>query len=436
MKASFYNIFFKDNDAIIGFNCLSGSMLKMNIDDYKLYERVCSGENILNADPEKFSFIDGLKKHKFLKDDDINELDIIKAEHYCRRFNPDTLNLTIAPTLNCNFNCPYCFEGKKPREYMTKETESNIIRYIESKAPTLRSIRVLWFGGEPTLALNQVFNISKGIMRIAEEYKIDYVAAMVTNGYLLTRDIAVKLKNHNVQSVTLTLDGPPEVHDARRSLRSGRGSFDVILNNIREIIDVIGVHILCIVDKENSGEVARLLDIIEENGLSKRVCLSLRPTQAYTSACMSVSHAAFDVKEFSELIKKYYSLFLDRGFNIKHFDPRTKANCCGGIGNTAIAIAPNGDIHYCNETINNSEEKIGNIAEPIKMSNNVIKWLSWDMFENEECRNCKVLPLCLGGCPYLTIVKDTGVSFENRCFTWKYNLEDILKIIYAKNKGV
>lgn len=436
MKASFYNIFFKDDDAVVGFNCLSCSMLKMGMEEYKLYDRVCSGENVDKSSPEVLSIIDELKEQRFLVDNDVDELDIVRVEHYRDRFDTDAFNVTIAPTLNCNFNCVYCLEGQKTKGFMTKETENNIIKYIEERASRFRSIRVLWFGGEPTLALEQVFNISKSIMRIAEKYKIDYVAAMVTNGYLLNREIALEFKKHNIESVTLTLDGPPEIHDRRRPLKSGKGTFDVILNNIREIVDIINVHVLCIVDKRNADNVTRLLDIFEENGLSKRIYLTPRPTQPLTSSCMSVSHIAYDIREFAELIKNIYPLLLDRGFNIRNLDPRTKHSKCGSIGNKGIAIAPNGDIHFCNESIYNAGERIGNVSEPIYMNNNAIKWLSWDPFEIEECRNCKILPMCMGGCPYLSVVKDTGVTFENRCFTSKYNLEDILKIIYKKKKGV
>ena len=32
---------------------------------------------------------------------------------------------------------------------------------------------------------------------------------------------------------------------------------------------------------------------------------------------------------------------------------------------------------------------------------NVFKWLAWDVFEREECLECDVLPICMGGCPFV-----------------------------------
>ena len=62
------------------------------------------------------------------------------------------MHLTIAPTMECNFNCFYCFETNKPKGKMTPEVMDSIIKYIESM-PSLEKIYLTWFGGEPLLAI-------------------------------------------------------------------------------------------------------------------------------------------------------------------------------------------------------------------------------------------------------------------------------------------
>jgi len=44
------------------------------------------------------------------------------------------------------------------------------------------------------------------------------------------------------------------------------------------------------------------------------------------------------------------------------------------------------------------------------------KWLSIDPFEDEVCRNCKFLPLCMGGCPHSRIIGGRGCLSDTRAF--------------------
>ena len=43
-----------------------------------------------------------------------HEEEYLKYKYYCgsKMFDNRSLSLTIAPTMMCNFDCPYCFEGK------------------------------------------------------------------------------------------------------------------------------------------------------------------------------------------------------------------------------------------------------------------------------------------------------------------------------------
>lgn len=54
-----------------------------------------------------------MKRGNFIIDDDYDELSVIKFNNYSGKFRNDYFNLTIAPTLQCNFTCPYCYEERK-----------------------------------------------------------------------------------------------------------------------------------------------------------------------------------------------------------------------------------------------------------------------------------------------------------------------------------
>jgi len=59
-------------------------------------------------------------------------------------------------------------------------------------------------------------------------------------------------------------------------------------------------------------------------------------------------------------------------------------------------------------------------VEARKMKMRHINWVTWNPFEFDECRECKVLPLCMGGCPYkYKALNNNSVD----CLTIKDNLE-------------
>ena len=79
---------------------------------------------------------------------------------------------------------------------------------------------------------------------------------------------------------------------------------------------------------------------------------------------------------------------------------------CQACGHNSVTIAPDGRILFCS----NSEEMeaIGLLSQSGKLiyknkqmhSQNISK----SLVDNEECRSCKELPLCMGGCEHYSIL--------------------------------
>jgi uncharacterized protein len=73
-----------------------------------------------------------------------------------------------------------------------------------------------------------------------------------------------QFKNLRLSFIQITLDGPQDVHDKRRPLKSGQGTFEKILTNIEENIDIMpNVSLRINVDKENVSRVNEILDELE-----------------------------------------------------------------------------------------------------------------------------------------------------------------------------
>src|SRR4029079_15816463 len=55
-------------------------------------------------------------------------------------------------------------------------------------------------------------------------------------------------------------------------------------------------------------------------------------------------------------------------------------------------------------------------------------WLRWTPFDNETCRNCKILPNCAGACAYKFVHSGShaGEAAILPCPSWKYNIRERL----------
>lgn len=214
MKASNYNFFIEhDDDSYLAYNSRSNSLAIIEKENFRKYsDFVLTGKEIDDS-----NLVEKLKEGYFLIDDDVDELKILRFQMYKDRMSEHTLSLTIAPTSDCNFRCVYCYEKKSIRKKsMTLEVEDAIIDLIKSVKTTISSMNVAWYGGEPLLRFDVIERLSKRIIQICKENNIQYFSSIVTNGYLLTPEIAKKLAEYQIKNIQVTLDGPKETHDKRR----------------------------------------------------------------------------------------------------------------------------------------------------------------------------------------------------------------------------
>lgn len=72
-----------------------------------------------------------LKKGQMLINRDENEVEMLKFQNHRARFDDSNLTLTIAPTMECNFVCPYCFEEGVRYRRMDKEVENQVVKIVK-----------------------------------------------------------------------------------------------------------------------------------------------------------------------------------------------------------------------------------------------------------------------------------------------------------------
>jgi uncharacterized protein len=87
------------------------------------------------------------------------------------------------------------------------------------------ALSLLLFGGEPLTNVDACARLLDRLSRIGP-----LRAGIVTNGTLLTPGVADRLRTLGLRWAQITVDGPPDQHDAVRTTRAGRATFDRIVD--------------------------------------------------------------------------------------------------------------------------------------------------------------------------------------------------------------
>lgn len=423
MKASHYTSVYalesRDKEKLI-FNARTLALALIENDKLDSYNAFCANGTPIQDE----KLLSDLKTGGFLLEDDVDEEAIIRHEQLSARYNTNQLSLVLAPTSNCNFRCVYCYERPVLRcSKMDEETQEAIVNYVKSVATHLDQLFITWYGGEPLLALDVIEALSKQFIDICEEHHINYGASIVTNGYLLNRDVVKKLNELRVHRYQITLDGKKEIHDVNRPLANGGGTFDVITKNLIDVKDIIpSVSLRINTGKHNVNDVQDIYKWVSENGLEEKVSPYLGKITSSgnddptTSMCLTTDEF---VLARINLVKQG----IDTAAGTFTFYPNPVRCYCGADNNSVYVIDSDGSLYKCWDDIGHKDLAVGNIKEGLNYSPTFFAYMQYSALDDDDCKNCPALPLCMGGCPHRRLFK-----LPDRCSEFKDHLKEFLLI--------
>ena len=313
MRESRYNVVLERDELTWIHNGLSGRTVALPGPDWSDALAFIGGDH---ARMPAVETLRDLTLARMFVNDDTDELAVLERRFRAGTSDRSAFALTIVTSLGCNFDCPYCFENK-PAAILDEETERLLLEVVDAQLPTIERFDVTWYGGEPLLAADRIDRLSEAFLERTRASEVTYTASIVTNGYLLTPDVARRLKTLGVNRVQITLDGPAEIHDRMRPLRNGRGTFDVVLENVVACADLIPISIRVNLDASNVGEYLRLLDLLVERGLAGRVSVNPGHIVAYPDQAGAPSetygHRCFTLPEFADVERDFLAAAYERG---------------------------------------------------------------------------------------------------------------------------
>lgn len=314
--------------------------------------------------------------------------------------NEAGIDSTILTTYSCNLACKYCYEsGVKENKIanLSKETSDRTIEWLDNFAmrKEVDKIFVDFYGGEPLLNTK----IMEYFMKRAKLSSYTYSFSAVTNGVFLTKELVSSFKPLGFSSVQITLDGPKEIHDQRRITKSGKGTFDVIFKNILDAVDDIGIGLSINKDRHNVNRIPEFLDILTDVGLKDKIVLAFNIVARAPCDLDHCREFIFTDEELSVSQSKLYKIASEKGFSIQH---RVDAGVCRSQHECNVVIDPFGDIYPCPATVGIDQFRAGNVIDPFhEFYKGWSKFVGAEPWDNDECKACEYLPLCLGGCRHV-----------------------------------
>jgi uncharacterized protein len=365
----------------------------------------------------------------------INEREEVKRRYRAGRANTHGLSLTIAPTISCNFGCSYCFQ-EHPKRTMSSSDVDALVAFAHRSLRPNTLLFVTWFGGEPLAAFHVIRGLAPRLRELAQSRGCRFRQTMISNGYLLTRDVVDWLGEHNdLEYIQITLDGPPSDHDARRPLANGRPTFDRILANVVSAAERLTVVIRVNVDRRNVDGLNALIERLIDAGLRGRVGLYLGHTEAYTEVCSSVHQHALSREEFAAAEVRFRFALMQRGWfgQVSVPKPAVGGLCIADNPNGHV-LAPGGLAFKCWNEVAESAEVASSVLQPegtlSTLSERGRMWRDFDPFFHSPCATCRVQPLCRGGCPWESMKNDS--ESPGHCTTYRFNIEDVLRLVHLE----
>lgn len=157
-------------------------------------------------------------------------------------------------TYQCNLRCKHCYEnaGGEDRPELSTQEAKQVLDAL-SKIAGIGLPALSLSGGEP-LMRKDFFEIAAYAQK-----RIGYVS-VASNGTLITRDNAKRLRDVGVDYVEISIDGAtPQVHDEFRCIH---GSFERAMAGVRNCVEEgIDTCIATVLHRDNLCELDRLIEL-------------------------------------------------------------------------------------------------------------------------------------------------------------------------------
>jgi radical SAM protein with 4Fe4S-binding SPASM domain len=313
--------------------------------------------------------------------------------------HPTLRNLFLEVTLRCNARCEHCGSScgdKIPKDEISAEELKKALDDINEHYGA-SNVFLTITGGEP-LMRKDLFDILKYARSLG------YSWGMATNAMLITEQTIEKIKETEMFSVSISLDGLKETHE---NFRKVPGSFEKVMKAIdmlKEVPSLEHLQITTVANKKNLNELEDIYQLLLDKGIKEWRVMNVDPIGRanLSDGVLLDREGLIYMLNFIKEKRREGKMVVD--FSCSHYLGLKYEgilrplvfNC--GAGLYIGSILSNGDICVCPNARN---KKL--IQGNIKTDSFVDVWDNkFEIFRkkrittNEKCKNCKSFKYCRG----------------------------------------
>ncbi|MDD3032346.1 MAG: radical SAM protein [Candidatus Pacebacteria bacterium] len=297
-------------------------------------------------------------------------------------------------TERCNLCCTHCYKEEKliKEEISTSQVFEILGKYYDQLDAwnfDKSNNKISLTGGEPFIR-EDIWDILENCYQHRE--KITY--GFLSNGTLITEEVASKLKDLHVAYVQVSLEGLQEINDQIR----GRGSFEKAIRGLKFLIkNNISTSISTTVTTKNLNEVPKLINLTKELGVSGIGIRRLVPI----GMGKKMENLMITPQQTRELFQYVLGknkrnigvgcekgLFAQEGRSVGGF-------CCTGYN--TLSVLPNADVYPCRRLPILSGNLLKDNFEDILKNSKPLRELRNLNNINKKCQSCPYFNECFGG---------------------------------------
>jgi len=328
---------------------------------------------------------------------------------------PPVHAISLAIAQKCNLGCTYCYaqqgEFGGAAKDMEMENANRAVDLLVNGASPGARLNLAFLGGEPLVNRRVLQATTRRAVGMARERGVTLNFSITTNGTLLTAADADFFEEHGF-AVTVSLDGPREVHDAQRPFKGGQGSFDRIMERLQPLLA-----------RQRRMQVSARVTVTPRN-MALRATLDEFVAAGFHSVGFSpmLSAPTGDGELQADDLEVMLGEMIDCGHEFERHAAAGRrypfANMVNamreiqrgthrpypcGAGAGYLGVSADGDLAACHRFVGDEAGALGSLAAGIDEGRRALWLADRHVHRQEPCTQCWARYMCGGGCHHEVI---------------------------------
>lgn len=364
-------------------------------------------------------------------EDEISLIEDLDAQPEPEPALPHQPTLIMKSTRLCNLRCTYCNAWAEGRDQqMTFEVLARTIHGL-LRDPGVVAPTFVWHGGEPTLRGVEFYVRA---LWLQQHWGRDHQTIrnqLQTNATRLSPEFLELCKRYRI-SLSVSLDGPPEIHDRQRLDAAGRPTSARVREGLAAIREAgLDAGVLMVIDQDTVDLGPELvLDHLLELDVPAAGLLNVVPNIDDRGVNPDAPWLPWGTWQqfLGDMFRLWWPEQAQR-IHIRELDSLasmaggTVPHMChhhGDCFSFAFTVEPNGEIGPCDKYVDDPDGRYGSVMESplaeVLTSPGVQARRSLDHAEMDTMTSCRWHEVCNGGCPFDRAVNaGRGAAIPDGC---------------------